>query len=185
MRASFSGIMSRLDRLSQRVRVVAADQEAEFAKRIKTMTDVELEFHLVETTEAIVGPLVGFETLDALIQKYGAVSGEPDLTSLKRALREPYERRRWFIEHATHGEPELVWPTKLEGPCTPTESLPLGPRLLVACSCGGNQPAWVGAGRVYTYLELVPDTFRRRLLERHAQFLDQRTGASGASGRPA
>jgi len=165
MRASFSGIMSRLDRLRQRVRVVAADEEAEFLKSIKTMTDVELECQLMLVTEQIVGPLVAFETLDALLEKYERMCGAGLAADMARFLRDAYTRCRWFIEHAAHGEPELVSPTSIGDPRV-SKGRPLGPRLLVACPCQVSNP-W-GNGRTYTYLSLVPDAFRRKLLERDA-----------------
>jgi hypothetical protein len=167
MRTSLSGIVSRVDRLAQRVRVVAADEKAEFAKWIPNMSDVELECRLLLVTEQIVGPLVEFETLDALLEKYERICGAGLAADMARFLPDAYARCRWFLEHAAHGEPELVWVAAI-GHRRVSKEQPYGPRLLVACPCEAIDPSSNNGTRVHTYLELVPEAFRRKVLAHHA-----------------
>ena len=155
MRQALANVKQRIDRLAKRL----VPSEKAFLARIPTMSDVELEFHLVETTEQLIGPLAAFDSIDAIVGKYCAVLGkdpEVERAKFESALGPPMRRRWWFEEHRPHGFPRLVHEV-----APGSDDRLFGRALLVDCpACAAADPGFCyKGGRVQTFVKLVPDWF--------------------------
>jgi hypothetical protein len=156
MAKSLSGACGRVDRLVQHLRGSAGE---DFDKRLNSMHDDELEWHIVNAIEKVTGPIEAFGSVVALTEKFTSSGWDAaKWPSLLDCAGKHIERRRWFQAHAPHGKPELVqidavWP----------RHRPFGRGLVVACPCSRSDPGNHGRGRLGTYVDLVPTSFRQIL----------------------
>ncbi len=163
MRKNRSGLQKRIDQLAKQV----VPSEEDYRQRLKTMSDIELQWRIVQHYEEVLGSLAAFESLEGMESRLSEVadpSAETLRLHLRSALGEHMASRWWFRDHRAHGPFRVV-----EG--APGDDSFFGNRLLVECSsCAVRDPRLsYQETREFVFWKLVPDWAKAVVLAGHVK----------------
>jgi hypothetical protein len=139
MRPSLKSTLTRVKHLADRTSPSPMDLE----RRIRNMSDEELEVAATNATRSLAGPFERFDTAEDFIRAYSAaLLAHGQQVGNTDYARQRWERARWLEHHAGHS------------------AFRLGPRWcelpLLSCSCGGHLDVYRG---------LIPAEFWSRVTE--------------------
>jgi hypothetical protein len=138
--------------------------EKEIGRWLAKIGDDELEECVVGAVPAWIGALEDFQSFDALVEALKTARPDDPAELRMDSLRAQWTRIEWFRCHGAHGE--LLF-SEVEAPPTEGPFRGIGIRVKVECrACTEQDVNGPHPETLRTFVSLVPQPYRSRLLER-------------------